>query len=304
MPVRTAKRPETRRKPKKISTDTPPTWRTEKTRVSMTSRNVRRISPFSPRSTPLYTAPHGSTRSEKRKSLVSLAPQPGFEPEGRGFESLPACHRGHGLSCTSAAPRELCRRGFGSERSERRIPPGVPCGLDAPYLSAAQRELCRRGFGSERSERRIPPGVPSTCTVLRPGCRSRRPLARISPFQLVGWRAERARSRETLRWRRGPQTAPPACAGRARCAATPHRGRESPAEVPALPQRANGRAPQVRARGARPPPRSTGIRRSPDCASPCGSAPARTDRGSAGRSCRGTSCCSRRAPRSSTGGPG
>ncbi len=57
------------------------------------NRRVRASPHFadSPRSTPLYAALNVSMRFERRKSLISLAPQPGFEPEGRGFESLPAC---------------------------------------------------------------------------------------------------------------------------------------------------------------------------------------------------------------------
>jgi hypothetical protein len=45
-------------------------------------------SPFSPGSTALYPAPHGSTRVETRRSLISLAPSPDFEPEDRALEFL------------------------------------------------------------------------------------------------------------------------------------------------------------------------------------------------------------------------
>ena len=65
------------------------------------------MSPFSPHSTLLYAALYGSTGFESRKSLILLAPSPGFEPEGRGFRS---------------AKGRLDIASFAGSR----IPPGVP----------------------------------------------------------------------------------------------------------------------------------------------------------------------------------
>ena len=92
------------------------------------------MSPFSPHSTLLYAALYGSTGFESRKSLILLAPSPGFEPEGRGFRS---------------AKGRLDIASFAGSR----IPPGVPFKLDHRVPQAPRSGLGRGGFDSGAQRR-------------------------------------------------------------------------------------------------------------------------------------------------------
>jgi len=106
---------------------------------------------------PVFPLIPAYSRSESRNYLDFLRVRSGFEPEGRGFESLPACHSSTACAC----PKRRVSDCAGVDSTQwakrtRRIPPGVPSGSTTgshgpardlePHESAKIPHVSRYGY--------------------------------------------------------------------------------------------------------------------------------------------------------------
>ncbi len=92
---------------------------------------------------PLYAAPCRCSQWAQCKYALFLALASFFEPEGRGFESLPACHSNSAIECLKSpalncaavgSHSELCSRANPSRRAISNS--AIEC-LKSPALNCA-----------------------------------------------------------------------------------------------------------------------------------------------------------------------